>query len=236
MSVDDRMRDAAWELNASVEHLEVVGRLRHFPEHRRRQARRQVAAALVAPLLLAAALGIRLQVDRRASQPPASRPTVTTLPSSISVGVNVVRDGGFEAGRSQVHEHPGTTCRRVRGGATGRWALRCSATSGGSGPPGFWLDFVHGPTVRSVWTASVMVRGRPGVVVGLKLEERTPTYVGSGLGLVSSSGLKDTLWKQVATHHTASVPGSVLRVDVALSHLAIGQAVTIDNLQLTRSR
>jgi hypothetical protein len=234
MSVDDRMRDAAWELNASVEHLELVERLRRFPEHRRRQARRRVAAVLVAPLLLAAALGIGLHVDRRASQPLASPPTVTTLPSSVPVGVNVIRDGGFEAGRSQEHEHPGTTCRRVRGGATGRWALRCSATSGGSGPPGFWLDLVHGPTIGSEWTASVMVRGRRSVFARLTLYERGPGY--SESRSASGGTLDDTSWQQHTAEYTASVPESVFRVDVTLTHLAPGQAVTFDNLQVTRSR
>jgi WD40 repeat protein len=81
VSVEDRLRAAALDLNASVEDLELVERLRRFPERRRRQARRRVAAALAVPLLLAAALGLAALVRTPQDEappvtPPRPGPTV----------------------------------------------------------------------------------------------------------------------------------------------------------------
>jgi WD40 repeat protein len=74
VSVEDRLRAAALDLNASVEDLELVERLRRFPERRRRQARRRVAAALAVPLLLAAALGLAALVRTPQDKAPPVTP------------------------------------------------------------------------------------------------------------------------------------------------------------------
>jgi hypothetical protein len=166
------------------------------------------------------------------TEPPST--TALALPQSAlpAVGQPLLLDGGFERGLVFMHELPDTTCRRVPGGATGRWAMRVTADAKLAGPPGLWLDLTHAAVPGSRWGASVKVRGRPGLWAELRLYERKGrSVVADGQPML----LRDANWHTLAVSRGFAFPGSVLGVDVRLVDARPGQTFLIDDLQARRT-
>jgi len=231
---------------------------RHLAVTRRAPRPAQLRSVLFAGLLLVAvvALGatVVLQAIQRSGVPGLRKVPATAAPPRTTVastsmeprmppntpgprpqlpvpGQALVRDGGFEAGRPRMRDRPGTKCQRVRGGASGQWALLLWATGGAPGPPGMWLDLAYAPTLGSRWKASVRVRGRPGLAAEIRLYERKDGQV-----IVSRTEvlLRDTGWRSIAVERAVARPGSVLGVDVRVRGLRSGQAIAVDDLWATR--
>jgi len=199
-----------------------------------------LGATVVVPAVLRSGVpGLHRTPATAAPSPARAAGTGRVPPSTLQrvhpvAGQPLVRGGSFEAGPvPRMRDRPGTQCRRVRNGAVGQWAMLLRATGEGPGPPGMWLDLASAPQLGSRWSASVWVRGHPGVTAQVRLYERRSSLVvgGDSYRLV----LRDTLWHHIAVNHLAARPGSVLGVDLQVLGLRPGQAIAIDNLRATRT-
>jgi len=210
------------------------------------QVRSVVSAGVLMFAVVALGASVVLEAVQRSGVPGLRQARVTAAPPRTTaastdkapaqrvlpkVGQPLVRDGGFEAGMNPGRDRPGTRCKRVAGGVASRWALTLRATGGGPGPPGRWLDLASAPTLGSRWHASVMVRGRPGQRVEIRLYERSSQDI-----LASSFILKllDTRWHRIAVKRAVERQGAVLGVDVRAPGLLPGQVIAIDDLRATR--
>jgi hypothetical protein len=181
--------------------------------------------------------GTAAAIAPRATAPDRTGPTGTTaspLARSVlpAIGQPLVLDGGFERDVAFMHERPSTSCRRVPGGATGRWAMAVTADGTAAGPPGLWLDLTGAAVPGSRWVATVKVRGHPGLWAEIRLYERRGTSVTADRRPLL---LRDTSWHQIVAVHQFVAPGSVLGLDVRLLDASPGQTLTIDDLQARRT-
>jgi len=233
MSVDDRMRAAARELNASAEHIELVERLGRFPGRRRQQVHRRVAAAFSALLLFAAAFALGLQPGRRTSEPPVTQPPVTTPPSASAVG-NLLGNWSFEQDLSGWRQVGPANVTRELGGRTSGSCAFVQATTSAPARVGIVAQSVV-PQARAgaAYEATAWVRsGTAGVRVVLTL---VVTHGGKReASKTVTRTVSDPRWQRLDVGHRVTTSGE-LSVEVAVEGVSQGQGLLVDEVVVRQS-
>jgi hypothetical protein len=154
---------------------------------------------------------------------PASRP-IRPTPG------NLLADGDFERDLAGWTAVGGARLERVKGGASGRWAVAVTPGPASDGPAGLVRRDAATSRADTTYEAVVWVQAPTGGQVVLALREL------AGGRQVSADQAGYTLpggrWRQLAVEHHAASPGSSLSLEVVAQNLPGQGRLLVDSVDL----